>query len=155
MRILAYVALAVLCTGCLTHPNRCQQPMPSDPATETFAPSLNIDLSQMTRTTDGVYEQDLVVGTGETLGSATLVQMNYSAYLPDGTLVDQTTQGPIILDLQAQAALGVTEGMIGMNVGGQRLLVVPSQLALGPCGKGTIPPNSTVVYKIELLAINP
>jgi FKBP-type peptidyl-prolyl cis-trans isomerase FkpA len=45
--------------------------------------------------------------------------------------------------------------MMGMNVGGRRRLVVPSDLALGACGKGPIPANTTLVYEIELLAINP
>ena len=85
----------------------------------------------------------------------TLVQMNYSAYLPNGAEVDTTANGPVLLDLRTNAAVGVSEGMMGMKIGGQRLLVVPSVLALGPCGRGPIPPNSTLVYKIELLAINP
>jgi FKBP-type peptidyl-prolyl cis-trans isomerase len=155
MRVIAAFAVMLLVTGCLTHPDRCAAIMPSDPATETFAPSLNVNLSQMTRTADGVYLQDFVVGTGDELTTATTVEINYTAYLPNGALVDQSSQGPVVLDLQTNAAAGVAEGMVGMNIGGQRLLVVPSNLALGPCGRGPIPPNSTLVYTIELLAINP
>jgi FKBP-type peptidyl-prolyl cis-trans isomerase len=155
MRVLAALATAALLTGCLTHTDRCADIVPSDPATETFAASLNVDLAAMTRTPDGVYLQDMVVGSGDELTAPTVVKMNYSAYLPNGTLVDQTAQGPVVLDLNTNAAVGVREGMIGMKVGGQRMLVVPSNLALGPCARGPIPPNSTLIYKIELLAINP
>lgn len=149
------LAAMVLVTGCLTHPDRCADITPSDPATETFAANLNVNLGAMTRTSDGVYLQDLVVGTGQELTDTAVVQINYSTYLPNGTLVDVSNQGPIILDLGTEAVVGLAEGMIGMKVGGQRLLVIPSNLALGPCGRGPIPPNSTLVYTIELLAINP
>lgn len=154
MRFSALLGM-LLITACLTHPDRCADIMPSDPATETFAASLGVDLAAMTQTLDGVYLEDLVVGTGDELTVPALVQINYAAFLPNGTLVDQTAQGPIVIDLGTYAAVGVKEGMIGMKIGGQRMLVVPSNLALGPCGRGPIPPNSTLVYKIELLAINP
>jgi FKBP-type peptidyl-prolyl cis-trans isomerase len=155
MRQLAILAAAVLVTGCLTHPDRCADIVPSDPAREMYASNLNVDLASMSRTADGVYLQDIVVGTGDQLTSPTLVELNYGAWLPNGTQVDTTAQGPTLLDLSTRAAPGVTEGMLGMRVGGQRLLVVPSNLALGPCARGPIPPNSTLVYRVELLAINP
>jgi FKBP-type peptidyl-prolyl cis-trans isomerase FkpA len=155
MRQLALLAGVVLVTGCLTHTDRCADITPSDPATETYAPTLHVNLASMTRTADGVYLQDVVVGSGDQLTAATLVELNYGAWLPNGVQVDTTAQGPTLLDLTTRAAPGVTEGMLGMRVGGQRLLVVPSNLALGPCGRGPIPPNSTLVYRIELLAINP
>jgi FKBP-type peptidyl-prolyl cis-trans isomerase len=155
MRYFAILLSCVALTACITNPDRCAATMPSDPATETFATSLNINLSQMTKTVNGVYEQDIVVGTGAALTTPSAVQVFYAAYLPNGTIVDQSLQQPFIFDLRTNTAIGVVDGMLGMNVGGQRMLVVPSQLALGPCGKGPIPPNSTLVYQIELLAINP
>jgi FKBP-type peptidyl-prolyl cis-trans isomerase FkpA len=50
---------------------------------------------------------------------------------------------------------GWQEGVIGMKVGGKRRLVVPSDLAYGTQGNAAIPPNSDLVFEIELLAINP
>lgn len=150
----ALVALATL-TACISNPNRCDTPRPTDPATETFASALQIDLNQMTRTVNGVYYREVVIGTGATLQVARTVELFYVAYLKDGTVVDQQLQNPLQLDLQVNAAPGITEGMIGMNVGGRRLLVVPSALALGACGKGPIPPNATLVYEIELVSITP
>jgi len=67
--------------------------------------------------------------------------------------VDYTSDTPILVDLANNAAPGIGEGMIGMLVGGQRRLVVPSNLALGACGRGPIPPNSTMIYVIELVSI--
>lgn len=152
--VLSLLVCAAL-SACITSPDRCVAAMPTDPATESFAPSLGIDLTQMTKTESGVYELDEVVGSGEALTNPTLVQVFYVAYLRDGTVVDQQLQQPFPLDLRTQGAIGIVDGMLGMNVGGRRKLVVPSQLALGACGRGPIPPNSTMIYEIELIAINP
>lgn len=157
MRSLACVVLSIALTGCLTSPDKCAAINPSNPATETFASSLNIDLSQTTtwtKTVNGVYTQDVVPGTGETLTQPRTVQVYYVAYLPNGTLVDQQLQQPFLFDLRTITATGVLDGMLGMQVGGRRRLVVPSELALGACGKGPIPPNSTLIYEIELLEID-
>jgi FKBP-type peptidyl-prolyl cis-trans isomerase len=155
MRYLAPLIVCLAVSGCLTNPDHCAATNPSNPANETFAPALNVNLAQMTRTVNGVYTQDIVVGTGTTLTTPLTVSVFYVAYLPDGTIVDQQLQQPFAFDLRTNSAFGIVDGMIGMNVGGRRLLVVPSELALGACGKGPIPPNTTLVYQIELLAINP
>ena len=154
MRYLACLVLSLALAAC-TSPDRCAATDPSDPATETFDPSLDINLAQWSKTPSGVYEQDVKVGTGDALTSPTVVSVYYVAYLPNGMVVDQQLQRPFTFDLRTNSAFGIVDGMMGMNVGGRRRLVVPSQLALGACGKGPIPPNTTLVYEIELLAINP
>jgi len=155
MRYFALLAFPLVAAACFTEPKRCAAVDPTDPASEVFAPSLNIDLSTWTKRASGVYEQDVVVGTGQTLTGPTTVDVYYVAYLTDGTVVDQQLQQPFAMDMRTITAFGVVDGMIGMNVGGRRRLVVPSQLALGSCGAGQIPPNSTLVYEIELLDIIP
>lgn len=155
MRFLVLLAFPLVVAACGTEPNRCAPINPSDPATEVFAPSLNIDLSTWAKTPSGVYKQDVVVGTGQTLSQPTIVDVYYVAYLPNGNVVDQQLQHPFQMNLATISAFGVLDGMIGMNVGGRRRLVVPSELALGACGTGPIPPNSTLVYEIELLDISP
>jgi FKBP-type peptidyl-prolyl cis-trans isomerase len=55
--------------------------------------------------------------------------------------------------LRSQSTIGLADGMVGMSVGGERLIVVPSELALGACNNGPIPGNSTLVYKVDLISI--
>ena len=126
---------------------------PSDPTTETFAPSLGVNLAQMTKVPVGdqfVYYKDISVGTGaqlDTILQTTTVVIDYAGYLKDGSRFDSAQQAPIAL---AGSVLGFQIGMIGMNVGGQRLIVIPSALGFGPYGSGPVPPNATLVFNVTL-----
>jgi len=153
MRLVLYLLPCVLLTACLTQPESCPD-SPTDPAAETFDPSLGVNLANMTRTVIGDYTQDLVVGTGATLSALSVVEIHYSAWLVNGTLVDQIQNQSYQINLRTSSTIGLADGMLGMNVGGERLIVSPSELALGACGKGGIPGNSTIVYKVDLLAID-
>lgn len=153
MRFVLYLIPCVLLTACLTEPKKCEE-HPSDPATEQFAPALGVDLSSMEKTPIGDYRQDLVVGTGANLPDLRIVEIHYFAWLANGTMIDSVTAQPFPIDLSSRATIGLADGMLGMNVGGQRLIVVPSQNALGACDNGPVPGNSTLVYKVELLSID-
>jgi FKBP-type peptidyl-prolyl cis-trans isomerase FkpA len=53
-----------------------------------------------------------------------------------------------------QVIAGWDQGMVGMKVGGKRTLIIPSSLAYGSAGAGSlIPPNSALVFDVELLAV--
>ena len=153
MRLVLTLIPTVLLAACLTTPDRCPV-NPSDPTHETFAPALGVDLASMERTDLGDYREDLVVGTGAALTTLGPVQIHYSAYLANGMLIDQVVDQPFSIDLDSRATIGLADGMLGMSVGGQRLIVVPSELGLGACDNGPVPGNSTIVYKVELLEID-
>lgn len=132
---------------------------PSNPATETFAPSLNVNIAQMTRLPDGTYIQDLTVGTGgEVVAKTDTVWLTYSGYLKDGKLFNSGT------NIKFQPAFlvgGFRSGIVGMKVGGERLLVIPSEQGYGHVpqpdpvtGKTLIPRQSTLVFKVTLLKLN-
>lgn len=121
---------------------------PSDPATETFASSLNINIATMQKTASGVYYKDATVGTGDALTSQTKVVVSYLVLLKTGAAVGQSLSET--MDLSTQL-VGFKEGIVGMRVGGERILVVPSALAYGPrTDLPGIPPNSTLIYDVKL-----
>lgn len=127
--------------------------IPSVPDTETFAPMLGVNISQMNRTTDGVYYSDKQLGTGAQLDSAVAVVIDYAIYLKDGTFIASNQQTGV--DMHTFVP-GFIEGMLGlgatggMREGGVRLIVIPSELAYANYGKGHIPPNATLVFSVAL-----
>jgi FKBP-type peptidyl-prolyl cis-trans isomerase FkpA len=120
-----------------------------------FAPSLGVDLSAMTRTSTGLYYQDLTVGTGVTAQAGKSVSVYYTGWLANGLKFDGRTSGaPLTFPLGTGFVIkGWDEGVVGMKVGGKRKLVIPASLAYGASGRGTIPPNAVLVFDIELLKV--
>ena len=128
---------------------------PSDPATESFAASLNVDIAASRQTESGVYIRDLRVGTGDEAAEADQVTITYAGYLSDGTLFDSRgTPSPLSLLGTIQ---GFRDGIIGMRVGGVRKIVIPSELAYSWQGRPTatppIPRNATLIFDVELFAV--
>ena len=151
-RFIVFLLPCLFLGACLTSPKECVN-NPSDPATQTFAASLGVNLDSMAKTNLGDYLLDVTVGDGALLDSLQTVQIHYSAYLVDGTLIDQVISQPFPIDLSRTATLGLADGMLGMKVNGSRTIVVPSANALGPCPNGPVPGNSTLIYKVDLLQI--
>lgn len=120
---------------------------PSDPATETFASNLGVNISQMTKTPEGVYYKDVEVGTGAVLTSPTTVIITYAGFLKNGALFDKGSQVQVSL---SNSVFGFQNGMMGMHEGGERLIVIPSALGYGSANVATIPPNSTLVFDVRL-----
>jgi len=126
---------------------------PSNPATETFASSLNVDITTMQKTTLGTYYKDITIGTGPTLTTRRPVLVDYAAFLRNGARIDQGLSAPVDLTL-GNSITGFGDGMLGMNVGGERILVIPSNLAYGNRNDiPNIPPNSTLVFDVKLSTI--
>jgi len=130
---------------------------PKDPTELEFAPVTGVDLSAMTKTDTGLYYQDLVVGTGVQAEPGDTLTVHYTGWLHDGTQfdssVDRDQPFQFILGI-GQVIPGWDEGVEGMQAGGKRKLVVPSDLGYGPVRNGPIPGNSTLVFDVELLAVN-
>lgn len=151
MRRILLLLSAVALTGCLNSTEPVDNP--SNPATETFDPSLGIDISQMQKTEAGVYYLDVTEGTGDTLTTAGPITIAYAGYLKTGFLFGQDTSAS--LDLHSVIE-GFADGMLAqpnMRVGGRRKLVIPSALAYGPASGPGIPANSTLVFDITLKAL--
>lgn len=115
------------------------------------------DNSDMTTSASGLQYQDLVVGTGATVKAGDTVSVHYTGWLEDGTKFDSSLDRNEPFDFTVGAGMvikGWDEGLVGMKVGGKRKLVIPANLAYGDAGAGgVIPPNATLVFEVELLAI--
>ena len=127
---------------------------PQDIEEIQFAPALGVNLTQMTRTSSGLYFQDLVVGDGEEAEPGGRVTVHYTGWLHDGTQFDSSIGGdPATFDLY-EVIQGWAEGVPGMKVGGKRKLVVPPHLGYGQFGSPpVIPANAILVFDIELLEV--
>jgi FKBP-type peptidyl-prolyl cis-trans isomerase len=131
---------------------------PSNPATEDFHASLNVDISTFARTESGVYYKDIRVGTGEEAAAADQVTITYAGYLTDGTLFDsRSTPTQLSLPVIAATVAGLRDGIVGMRAGGVRKIVIPSALAYGwqgrPDDTPPIPRNATLIFDVELFVV--
>lgn len=158
LRSFAGVAALALLAACdlSTEPN---VPAPIDPAKDTYAPSLGVDISTMTKTASGLYYKNKVVGTGAAAQSGDSVQVHFTLWLTNGTKVQSSkdgTLGPLRIllgDNSVNGAIpGFQEGVMGMQPGGVRQLVVPPQLAWGAAGRPPVQPNANIVFEIEYVA---
>lgn len=146
---LAGVIGAVALTSCLNLNVDGPSDQPSDPATESFAGSLHIDVSQMQRTPSGVYYKDGPLGAGTPFTGLGAVVVTFVGYLKNGAVFQQGDSVRVTLGDQI---VGLREGLQGMRPGGERLLVIPSALGFGNTS-GTVPANSTLIYDIILDAV--
>lgn len=131
-------------------------PLQVDPRNVTFAPELGIDLDAMTRTSSGLYYQDVEEGDGAIATAGSTVSAYYRGWLPNGTLFDQRQppDDPIRFPLGVGAVIaGWDEGVAGMRVGGVRKLVIPPSLGYGNQAVGPIPPNSVLVFEVALVVV--
>jgi FKBP-type peptidyl-prolyl cis-trans isomerase len=100
--------------------------------------------------------EDLVVGTGATAASGDTVSVHYLGTFTDGRKFDSSYDRgtPYTFRLGTGAVIpGFDQGVTGMKVGGKRRLTIPPSLAYGSAGSGSIPPNTTIVFEVELVSI--
>jgi len=105
----------------------------------------------------GLQSEDLLVGTGAEAASGNTVDVHYTGWLTDGSKFDSSLDRgqPFSFRLGArQVIAGWDQGVVGMRVGGKRKLTIPSDLAYGDRGFGSvIPGGATLVFDVELLAV--
>ena len=100
---------------------------------------------------------DIKVGTGAEVQEGDTVSVHYAGRLQDGTEFDNSRSRGSAFEFVVgggQVIKGWEEGLLGMKVGGERILVIPPEKGYGAAGIGPIPGGATLVFSIELLAIN-
>ncbi len=115
----------------------------------------------MITTPSGLQYEDTVTGSGAVATAGQRVTVHYTGWLyTDGQAGDKFDSSkdrndPFVFPLGAGHVIkGWDEGVQGMAVGGTRRLVIPAQLGYGARGAGgVIPPNATLLFEVELLAV--
>ena len=140
--VLFVLALAV--SGCATE----------DGSNTPTEPSVNVPFSTT----------DLRIGTGAEATLGRTVAVNYTGWLYStsavdnkGTMFDNSLspgRTPFVFTVGTGVIQGFSLGTVGMRVGGQRRVIVPPSLGYGSQGSGAaIPPNATLIFELELLAV--
>ena len=112
-------------------------------------------------TASGLQYEDVVEGTGAEASAGQRVTVHYTGWLykngSRGKKFDSSKDrgDPFRFTLAGGEVIrGWDEGVQGMKVGGTRMLVIPSELGYGARGAGgVIPPNATLIFEVELLAV--
>ena len=110
----------------------------------------------MTTTPSGLQYRDEKVGDGPEARAGQTVAVHYTGTLQDGKKFDSSRDRgqPFEFPLGGgQVIRGWDEGVAGMKVGGRRTLVIPPDLGYGARPIGPIPPNSTLLFDVELLGV--
>jgi FKBP-type peptidyl-prolyl cis-trans isomerase len=143
MKDLALLAVMVVLSGCS---QSSAPPAPSNDPPQTFA------------------IVDTAVGSGDTIAAGKTAVVHYTGWLFDSNANDHKGKKfdssrdrgePFRFSVGGgQVIKGWDEGIAGMKIGGQRRLVIPPDMGYGARGAGnSIPPNATLLFDVELLAI--
>lgn len=113
---------------------------------------------QVVKTASGLEYQDVVVGQGAVAKAGQTVTVQYTGTLTSGKKFDSSYDHGQPFSFQlgvGQVIKGWDEGVAGMKVGGKRKLIIPANLAYGSqdVGSGLIPPNSVLLFDVELVAV--
>ena len=107
-------------------------------------------------TTSGLVYRSLKDGTGPSPAASDKVKVHYRGTFPDGKEFDSSYKRNEAIEFPLSGVIKCwTEGVQRMKVGGKAKLTCPPAIAYGERGAGsTIPPNATLLFEVELLAIN-
>jgi len=126
-------------------------------ATATAKPAETQKPAEAPPSNEKLEVKDLVVGKGTEAKAGDSVKVHYVGTLPDGKEFDSSKKHdkPFDFELGAGRVIkGWDQGVAGMKIGGKRKLTVPPSLGYGARGfPPVIPPNSTLIFEVELLEV--
>lgn len=108
----------------------------------------------VTTTASGLQYEIIAAGMGRRPKATDKVEVHYHGTLIDGTVFDSSVRRGQTIEFAVNGVIpGWTEALQLMPVGSKWKLTVPPDLAYGPVDRGQIPPNSTLIFEVELIAI--
>jgi FKBP-type peptidyl-prolyl cis-trans isomerase len=114
----------------------------------------NAGMDGVITTDSGLQYQVIAEGDGPMPGPSDTVSVHYRGSLPDGTEFDSSySRGQPLSIGVGQVIPGWTEGLQMMPVGSKFMFFIPPELGYGESGGGPIPPNSALIFEVELLDI--
>ena len=154
---------ALLFAGCCAESTTSQKPAEKAPVTSgapvtsTAGAAAAAADGKMVKTASGLQYIDTVEGKGASPAAGQTVVVHYTGWLLDGKKFDSSLDREKPFEFvigQGQVIKGWDEGVASMKVGGKRTLVIPAELGYGSRGAGgAIPPNATLKFDVELIAI--
>ena len=152
LAVVLSVSIAATTPAWLRAQSRSDVDAPLD--TVQFAAELDVDLAASKRVARGLYSRDFIVGTGRSASRDAEITVRYVGALADGRRFTEPSEPPVTFKLGAGTVIaGWDRGLSGMRVGGRRQLVIAPDLGYGRKQAGVIPPNSVLVFEIELLSV--
>jgi len=147
IKYLPLLVASVLLLSCSTKNN---QPEIDDQLIRNYLVS-----KQLTATKDasGIYYIMTAVGTGSAPTAASTVEVKYRGSLISGTVFDQTATDKTFTYALSGLIKGWQIGIPLMKTGGKATFYIPSGLGYGSSGIGSIPPNSVLIFDIELISV--
>ncbi len=102
--------------------------------------------------------EDQIIGDGEEAVAGQTVEVHYTGWLTDGAKFDSSHDRNETFSFKlggGQVIAGWDQGVAGMKIGGARKLTIPPEMGYGERGAGgVIPPNATLVFKVELIGLS-
>jgi FKBP-type peptidyl-prolyl cis-trans isomerase len=124
---------------------------------ESKSGTKKVVLTNERRLPGGVLVRDIVVGSGTTVKLGRNVSILYEGAFPTGKVFDRNKNrnNPLMFRLgTGEVIKGLEKGMEGMKVGGEREITIPPELGYGKKGSGNVvPPNSTLVFSVQLVRL--
>ena len=122
-----------------------------------FVESLGLDISQGEESGSGVWSLVIEEGEGPLVKASNTITAHATGWLADGTKFwsSHDGAGQPMTNKVTGFVKGFTQGLLKMKAGGTYMLVFPGSLGYGPGGNpgAGIPPNATLIFKVELLSI--
>ncbi len=157
--LLAVVALGLVLRSLPepTGPDLLHEVPPPEPAPDAPETPAEVPPDAYIESPTGLRFHDLTVGSGAVAEEGDLVEVHYTGWVQGGARFDSSLPRgrPITLTLGEGGVIpGWEEGLLGMREGGERQLVIPSELGYGAAGRPPqIPGGATLIFDVELVSV--